>query len=80
MNSVQSTPPLRKTDLPGVPGTTNAPGYGETRAAVPVVQASNADQGQQPETYQADRAFNALLARLTGGISTVDAPNDYVRQ
>ncbi len=33
--------------------------------------ASEAHKRQQPETFEADRAFHAMLARMTGGISPV---------
>jgi polyhydroxyalkanoate synthase subunit PhaC len=35
-------------------------------------------QGQLPEAYQADRAFHAMLARLTGGISPVALSLAYI--
>ncbi len=71
MESVQPMPNLPMVDVTRLPCPAHAPGYGESRSNVPAVQGSDADQGQQPEAYQADRAFHALLARLTGGISPV---------
>jgi polyhydroxyalkanoate synthase subunit PhaC len=41
-------------------------------------QQSGTHQGQQPEAYLADRAFHALLARLTGGLSPVALSLAYI--
>ena len=40
--------------------------------------ASETHQGQQPETCQADRAFHAMLANPTGGISPVALSLAYI--
>ncbi len=75
MDSVQPMTTLPKADAPRLPCPAHALGHGEDRAVVPAepraVQASETHQGQPREAYEADRAFHALLARLTGGISPV---------
>ena len=73
---MQPTSTLPKADAPRLPCRAHAAGYSEDRRAVASDQACSdpgpeAHRGQQPETYQADRAFHAMLARLTGGISPV---------
>ena len=40
--------------------------------------ASETPEGPQPEAYEADRAFHAMLARLTGGISPVALSLAYI--
>ena len=43
---------------------------GDRQSVVPIEQpAAPVTQGADGETYQADRALHAMLARLTGGIS-----------
>ena len=67
---------LPKAETPRLPCPAHAPGHGEDRRAVipgepcpePVPEAR---RGRQPETFEADRALHAMLARLTGGISPV---------
>jgi polyhydroxyalkanoate synthase len=80
MDSVQSISSLPKAEAP-CPA--DALGYGEQRPAVvppepPVMQPPEIHQGQLPEAYQADRAFHAMLARLTGGISPVALSLAYI--
>jgi polyhydroxyalkanoate synthase len=71
--------------LPGAEGQrlpcrAHAPGYGEDRRAVVSLdpRAAQAPEGQQPEAYPADRAFHALLAGLTGGISPIALSLAYI--
>src|ERR1700738_2580764 len=76
MNSVQPK-------VPRLPCRAHAANYGEDRRAVVstehrAAQASRTRQEQQPEAYRADRAFHALLARLTGGISPVALSLAYI--
>src|SRR6202049_4639340 len=85
MDSVQSISSLPKAEAPGLPCPAHAQGYGEERRAVvpsePRVLAEAASEthgGQLPETYQADRALHAMLARLTGGISPVALSLAYI--
>jgi polyhydroxyalkanoate synthase len=55
-------------------------GYGEDRRAVVPVEprAVQAPEERQPEAYPADRAFHALLAGLTGGLSPVALSLAYI--
>src|ERR1700693_5519073 len=83
MVSVQSISILPKAEAPRLPCPAHAQGYGEERRAVvlsePRAQAASETRGGQlPETYQADRAFHAMLARLTGGISPVALSLAYI--
>lgn len=71
MESMQPTSKLPAIDVARLSCPAHAPGYGESRPEVAAVRGSDVEQGQQPEAYQADRAFHALLSRLTGGISAV---------
>nr|WP_249779873.1 alpha/beta fold hydrolase [Bradyrhizobium sediminis] len=75
MESVQPMAALPKIDRPRLPCPAHAPGYGENRAVVSAepraVPASETQQKSPPEDHEADRAFHAMLARLTGGISPV---------
>lgn len=73
---LQPTPTVPRAEAPRLPCPAHAPGYVErSRAAVPsaagAVQAPGTSEVPQPETDAADRAFHAMLARLTGGISPV---------
>jgi polyhydroxyalkanoate synthase subunit PhaC len=66
-----------------LPCRAHAAGYGEDRRAVVsagslTAQSSGTRQGQQPEAYPADRAFHAMLARLTGGISPIALSLAYI--
>src|SRR6202165_5789481 len=83
MDSVQSISILPKAEAPRLPCPAHAQGYGEERRAVVLSEpraeaASETHGGQLPETYQADRAFHAMLARLTGGISPVALSLAYI--
>ena len=76
MNSVQPISSSLEADVPRLPCRAHAPGYGEDRLSVVpdgvgVAPASETRQGQQPEAYRFDRAFHAMLAPLTGGISPI---------
>jgi polyhydroxyalkanoate synthase subunit PhaC len=83
MDSVQSISSLPKAEASRLPCPAHALGYSEQRHAVvpgepPTKQAPETHQGPQPEAYQADRAFHAMLARLTGGISPVALSLAYI--
>jgi polyhydroxyalkanoate synthase subunit PhaC len=82
MSSAQPISTLPKADAPGLPCPAHAPGYGEGRRSVvrgkPRAAQSSETREGRPETYQADRAFHALLARLTGGISPVALSLAYI--
>lgn len=60
-----------------LPCRAHAPGYGKEQGqgslpgAPGIPQQSAISRDRQPEPFQADRAFHAMLARLTGGISPV---------
>ena len=78
-----SSLPKPKAEAPRLPCPAHAPGYGEDSCAVatggpPAKLAPEARPGRKPETYQADRAFHAMLARLTGGISPVALSLAYI--
>src|SRR5665811_1822444 len=80
MASVQ---PKSKAEVKRLPCRAHAVGYGESgRAVVPGKPQAGltpeTHDGKQPETYQADRAFHAMLARLTGGISPVALSLAYI--
>src|SRR6202790_4736649 len=83
MDSVQSISILPKAEAPRLPCPAHAQGYGEERRAVVPSEpraeaASETHGGQLPEAYQADRAFHAMLARLTGGISPIALSLAYI--
>ncbi len=65
-----------------LPCPAHAPGYGEDHRAVipnePPAGQEPETQPQQPEPYPADRAFHAMVAGLTGGISPVALSLAYV--
>jgi polyhydroxyalkanoate synthase subunit PhaC len=75
MNSVQPISTAPGTDGARLPCRPHASGYGEAYGSLPgepSIQQEAATPGdQQPEPYQADRAFRAMLAQLTGGISPI---------
>jgi polyhydroxyalkanoate synthase len=80
---VQSISSLPKAEAPRLPCHAHTLGYGEQRPAVgppepPVMQPPEIHQGQLPDAYQADRAFHAMLARLTGGISPIALSFAYI--
>ncbi len=88
MNSLQpiSTLPAAQvpsevpSQVPSLPCPAHAAGYGEDqRAVIPSEPRAGQEPGaQQPEPYPADRAFHAMLANLTGGISPVALSLAYI--
>ena len=73
---MQSVTSLPKPEAPRLPCPAHAPGYGEDSNAVAARElrpgpASETHERQKAETFGSDRAFHAMLARLTGGISPV---------
>jgi polyhydroxyalkanoate synthase len=83
MDSVPPISALPRADGPRLPCPAHAVGYGERIPAVVPDQlhappAPETHEGQEPEPYQADRAFHAMLARLTGGISPVALSLAYI--
>ncbi len=86
VKEMESMPPLAtqsKDEVSRLPCSAHAPGYRDDNQIVaagqpPARQASEIHRGQQPEAYQADRAFHAMLARLTGGISPVALSLAYI--
>ncbi|MGB9117037.1 PHA/PHB synthase family protein [Bradyrhizobium sp.] len=66
--------------VPSLPCPAHAAGYGEDqRAVIPTEPRAGQEPGaQQPEPYPADRAFHAMLANLTGGISPVALSLAYI--
>ncbi len=79
--AMTSTSILPKADAPRLPCPAHDPGQSEGRAIVggprPEVR-SEAQNGPQPEAYQADRTLHAVLARLTGGISPIAVSLAYI--
>jgi polyhydroxyalkanoate synthase subunit PhaC len=74
MNSVQPLSTLPKADLPRLPCRAHAAGHGEGhRGVVPDGGGTASETRRAPpqEAYRFDRAFHAMLAGLTGGISPV---------
>jgi polyhydroxyalkanoate synthase subunit PhaC len=75
MDSMQAISGLTGAEVPRLPCRAYAPGYSKDLSSLPdkpgaqLVAIAHLDQ--QPEPYQADRAFHAMLARFTGGISPV---------
>ncbi len=70
---------LPKAEAPRLPCPAHAPGYVDARAVVPVEpQPLPTPAERQPEAYEADRAFHAMLARLSGGISPVALSLAYI--
>jgi polyhydroxyalkanoate synthase subunit PhaC len=84
MNSAQPISTLPKAEVKRLPCRAHAAGYGEgcRRASISgqlgAVPAPETGEVRQHETYQADRAFHASLARLTGGISPVALSLAYI--
>ena len=72
---------LPKSEAPRLPCPAHAPGYGEDRGAV-VASGTHLETApethQQPESFETDRAFHAMLSRLTGGISPVALSLAYI--
>jgi polyhydroxyalkanoate synthase subunit PhaC len=75
MNSVQPIPTMPGTDQARLPSRAHAPDYGKEEGSLPAApsapQEAASPRDQRAEPYQADRAFHAMLARLTGGVSPV---------
>jgi polyhydroxyalkanoate synthase subunit PhaC len=83
MNFVQPTSTLPRDDAPRLLSTAHAAGDGEGRGSVVpsgprATPASEARQGPQPEPNQFDRAFHAMLAGLTGGLSPIALSLAYI--
>lgn len=77
--SMQPTSTLPKAEAPRLPCPAHAPGYADHRAVAPVEPAPlPTSVEQQPEAHEADRAFHAMLARLSGGISPVALSLAYI--
>jgi polyhydroxyalkanoate synthase subunit PhaC len=74
MDSVQPISSLPKVGAPRLPCPAHAVGYGEARPE----PASETRKDQSRETFETDRAFHAMLARLTGGISPVALSLAYI--
>ena len=82
MNSMKPISILPAAQAPRLPCPAHAPGYGEGHR---VVSPDEPRAGQEPETkpqqaepYPADRAFHAMLASLTGGVSPVALSLAYI--
>lgn len=78
-----SSSTLPKAEAPRLPCPAHAPGYDQgRRAAVPAAPSaepvSEAPKQRQPETFEADRAFHAMLAHMTGGVSPVALSLAYI--
>jgi polyhydroxyalkanoate synthase len=75
MDSVQAISGLPGAGASRLPCRAHAPGYSKDLSSLPgrapAQPAANTRGDQQPEPYQADRAFHAMLARFTSGISPV---------
>jgi polyhydroxyalkanoate synthase subunit PhaC len=75
MDSVQVISGLPGAGAPRLPCRAHAPGYSKDLSSLPgrprAQPAAITRSDQQPEPYQSDRAFHAMLARFTGGISPV---------
>jgi polyhydroxyalkanoate synthase len=82
MSSAQPISTSPGAGVPRLPCPAHAPGEGEDRRSVvrgePRAAQSSETREKPPETYQADRALHALLARLTGGISPVALSLAYI--
>jgi polyhydroxyalkanoate synthase len=71
---VESTSAALRADVARLPSCAALPGSGQEYESLPVepsIQQTVAIDDAQRERYPADRAFHAMLARLTGGISPV---------
>jgi len=83
INFMQSRSISPKVEGPGLPCPAHAAGNGEEQRSVvasgpPAAPALVPQQRALPEAYQADRAFHAMLARLTGGISPAALSLAYI--
>jgi polyhydroxyalkanoate synthase len=83
VDSVQPLSRLPKAEVKRLPCPAHAAGYGEGAPAVVPNEArpepgSETHKDQPRETFEADRAFHAMLARLTGGISPVALSLAYI--
>jgi polyhydroxyalkanoate synthase len=63
----KSSPPTKEVAV--LPFSPRVVSQGDERPAAPIPRASLVTQSPTAETYQADRALHAMLARLSGGIS-----------
>ncbi len=64
--------PLPTAEVTVLPLRARVAGQGDEWGAVPIEpQSASVTQAAEAETYQADRALHAMLARLSGGISPV---------
>ncbi|SDK27201.1 MULTISPECIES: PHA/PHB synthase family protein [Bradyrhizobium] len=68
---MQPKPTQPPEEVTVLPFRTRAPTQGDNRQPVALPEPQIAPAQQETETYQADRAFHAMLARLSGGISPV---------
>jgi polyhydroxyalkanoate synthase len=80
---MQSISTLPTPEAPRLPCPAHAPGYGgDSRTVAPAesrpAPARETPPERQAETYQGDRAFHAMVARLTGGISPVALSLAYI--
>lgn len=82
MNSAQPKLVPPRLDRPRLPCPAHAVSFGQEGVSAPgeagAGMASEDHQEQQPERQPADRAFHAMLARLTGGISPVALSLAYI--
>ena len=80
MDSMLEPTSTLKADVPRSPCPSHAAGSDQDRVAVPAPAEppSGMHGGQQPKPDQTDRAFHAMLARLTGGISPVALSLAYI--
>jgi len=78
-DSMASISSLPKAEAPRLPCPAHAAGYGDDRRTIEPGAGQEADtKPQQPEPYPADRAFHAMLANLTGGVSPVALSLAYI--
>jgi polyhydroxyalkanoate synthase subunit PhaC len=81
IDSMPSISTLPEADAPRLSCPAHAPGDGDGPSTPGEPRAELAPEtrhGQPPETYQVDRAFHAMVARLTGGISPVALSLAYI--
>jgi polyhydroxyalkanoate synthase len=79
---MQSKSTMPRAEAPRLPCPAHALDGKDRGAVVPAEPraepASEAHKRQQPETFEADRAFHAMLARLTAGISPIALSLAYI--